>query len=170
MAPRNSINGASATLRGSGTSADRRAASVRTSRTPALITRALDTLGWWATPLAVAVVVAAFVLTYYPVARVQYRETREEARLRSELDALTQRNVRLRRQVATLRTPEGVEDYARSRLGLVKPGEHVVVVTEGAKTLAPSALAVAPRIDSDEAIEAPSGPWTAFLDRVFGVQ
>jgi cell division protein FtsL len=120
--------------------------------------------------VVVVAVVTAFVLTYYPVAKVQYRETREEARLQSELNALKQRNARLRRQVATLRTPEGVEDFARSRLGLVKPGEHVVVVTEGTKTLAPSALAVAPRIDSDEALEAPSGPWTAFLDRVFGVQ
>lgn len=115
---------------------------------------------------------AVFGWAYYPVARVQYRETRERARLEAELDAIKSRNARLGREVERLKTPEGVEDYARSQLGLVKEGENVVVVVDGETT--PTQLAMAApgvsRIDSDETTVAPAGPWTAFLDLVFGVQ
>ncbi len=121
-------------------------------------------------PAAVIAVLAVFAWTYYPVARVQYRETREEARLASELNSLKQRNERLRHQVARLKTPEGVEDYARSQLGLVKQGENVVVVVDGNEAKEASQALAAPRIDSDETTVAPAGPWTAFLDLVFGVQ
>ena len=125
---------------------------------------------WWLAPLAVTLVVAVFVATYYPVARVQYRETREEARLAAELAVLQSRNARLRKQVAWLRTPEGVEDYARTELGLVKRGEQVGVVRgiEGSEIA--SAGPGAPVIDSDRVPEEPPGQWTAFLDFVFNVQ
>lgn len=114
-------------------------------------------------------VLAVFAWTYYPVVRVQYRETREQARLTAELEALQARNDRLRDQVERLKTPEGVEDYARSQLGLVKKGEHrIVVVTEG--NAAATEDKSAPRIDSDETTVGPIGPWTAFLDLVFGVE
>jgi uncharacterized protein YlxW (UPF0749 family) len=111
-----------------------------------------------------------FAWTYYPVVRVQYRETREQARLSAELQTLQARNERLRKQVERLKTPEGVEDYARSQLGLVKKGEHrVVVVDRNSGARAPAQPAVL-RIDSDETTAAPVGPWTAFLDLVFGVE
>lgn len=114
------------------------------------------------------VALAIFGWAYYPVARVQYRETRERARLAAELESLKARNDRLRQQVDRLRTPEGVEDYARSQLGLVRKGENVVVVVDGdEKTRAEPAT---PRIDSVETTAGPAGPWTAFLDLVFGVR
>ena len=116
--------------------------------------------------------VALFVAGYYPVARVQYRETRERARLQAEYDALTARNQRLSTEVARLKTPEGVEDYARSQLGMVKSGEHVVVVVDGStKPSEIPTLGALPELDtSSETTEAPRGPWTAFLDSVFNVQ
>ncbi len=125
---------------------------------------------WWALPVAVVVLLAAFAWSYYPVARVQYRETREKARLEAELSALQARNSRLRAEVARLRTPEGVEDYARSQLGLVKRGESVAMVVDGNEAAKASAALAVPQIDGDEAVEGPVGPWTAFLDIVFGVQ
>lgn len=112
--------------------------------------------------------VVVFVWTYYPVVRVQYRETREQARLASELRTLQARNDRLREQVDLLKTPEGVEDYARSQLGLVKKGERVVVVVDGATRA--GAADRQPCIDSDETTCQPAGPWTGFLDLVFGVE
>ncbi len=121
-------------------------------------------------PATVVALLAVFAWTYYPVARVQYRETREKARLSSELASLQARNDRLRKQVDRLRTPEGVEDYARSQLGLVKKGENVVVVVDGNTAAEASAALAAPEIDSAHAAEQPAGPWTAFLDLVFGVQ
>ena len=88
---------------------------------------------WWLLPLVVLAVLAFFVAVYYPVARVQYRETRQRTLLQAELDATRARNDRLRTAVDRLRTPEGVEDYARLQLGLVKKGEHQVVVVDGSE-------------------------------------
>lgn len=121
-------------------------------------------------PATIAVMLAVFAWTYYPVARVQYRETREKARLAAELESLQARNARLREQVDKLKTPEGVEDYARSQLGLVKRGEKVAVVVDGNEAAEASAALAAPEIDSARVAIAPVGPWTAFLDLVFGAQ
>lgn len=125
---------------------------------------------WWALPLSITLAISAFVWTYYPVAQVQYRETREKARLQSELDALKARNRRLGTQVASLQTPEGVEDYARTQLGMVRRGEHVVVVVDGAESRATTVAEVLPQLDSDEELVAPPGRWTGFLDLIFGVR
>jgi len=126
---------------------------------------------WWMLPIVILAVFAFFVATYYPVARVQYRETRERVRLEAELQALKARNARLSAAVDRLKTPEGVEDYARLQLGMVKKGEHVAVVIDGDETTQ-SALAAppTPRVDSEEAAAPPVGPWTAFLDVVFAVE
>jgi hypothetical protein len=107
---------------------------------------------------------------YYPVMRVQYREAREKARLVAELETIQARNDRLREQVDRLKTPAGVEDYARSQLGLVKKGESVVVVVDEDKPADNTGVNAAPVIDSAETTTSPAGPWTAFLDLVFGVQ
>jgi len=112
---------------------------------------------------------AVFIATYYPVAKVQYRETRERARLRAELEGVRARNDRLSREVARLKTPEGVEDYARVQLGLVKAGEHVgVVVDESQAEPATITVPANLELDSEETVVPPVGPWTAFLDSVFG--
>jgi len=127
---------------------------------------------WWLLPLLVVAVAAIFVVTYYPLARVQYQETRHRAALQAELNSLNVRNGRLSADVARLKTPEGVEDYARSQLGMVKRGEHVVVVTEGASQPS-TATTAAPTEQPDSGTEttsAPTGPWTAFLDAFFKVQ
>jgi len=182
MTPRNTQLGASAAARkapvrrvaGAGSSA-RTPAKKKPSpgaKTPPRPKRDASWFRWWLLPIFIVAAVAIFVVTYYPVARVQYRETRERARLQAEYDALTTRNQRLATEVARLKTPEGVEDYARSQLGMVKAGEHVVVVVDG--TAKPSMMPSAgspPELDSSgETTSAPSGPWTAFLDSVFSAQ
>lgn len=125
-------------------------------------------------PAALMAAIGLFAWTYYPVARVQYRETREVARLQAELDSLQARNARLSKQVERLKTPEGVEDYARTQLGLVKAGENVVVVVDESRSVPPTQLAMSmaarPMIDSDETTTGPVGPWTGFLDFLFGVE
>ncbi len=121
-------------------------------------------------PAALTALVGLFVWSYYPVAAVQYRETRACAQLSAELASLQARNARLSKQVDRLKTPAGVEDYARSQLGMVKKGENVVVVVDGQKPATTAAYTTAPRIDSGEMTATVDGPWTAFLDLVFGVQ
>ncbi len=120
-------------------------------------------------PLVILLVVTVFVFTYYPVARVQYREARDLARLENEFAALEARNVRLSKEVERLRTPEGVEDYARTRLGLVKRGESIAVVQGLPESMQPS-KAKRPRIDSDYTPTGSDDQWTALLDFVFQVQ
>ena len=185
MTPRNTQPGAKANARKAAASRGARAASpLRTpkpssakasTKKPAVKAKASIVGGswrWWLLPIVVIATVGVFIGAYYPVAKVQYRETRERDSLRAELDSLQSRNGRLRTQVARLKTPEGVEDYARSQLGMVKQGEHVVVMLDGSKPEpAQSASATTPpRLETDEATVAPAGPWTAFLDSVFGVQ
>lgn len=187
MAPRKTHNGASAATRRTPTRGGVRASSAsrtstspkprpaarpkaRTSSAKKSKRRSADPGRWWTLPAAVVVVLVVFAWSYYPVVRVQYRETREQARLAAELKGLQERNERLRDSVDRLRTPEGVEDYARSQLGLVKKGEHRVVVVTDGKAQASSAPANTLRIDSDETTATPIGPWTAFLDLVFGVE
>ena len=125
---------------------------------------------WWLLPLVVLGVAGLFIGAYYPVARVEYRETREKSALQAELGAIQARNARLRTEVSRLKTPEGVEDYARVRLGMVRKGEHVVVVVDGTEPAQSVIASGPPEIDSQEAAKPPVGPWTAFLDAFFGVQ
>lgn len=121
-------------------------------------------------PLLVVALLIAFTWTYYPVAQVQYRETREKQRLQAELASLRARNDRLHASVDKLQTPEGVEDYARSQLGMAKKGEHVLVVLDGTKQVPTSTPLSRAPIDSDEVKTPQAGPWTAFLDAVFRVR
>jgi uncharacterized membrane-anchored protein YhcB (DUF1043 family) len=121
-------------------------------------------------PIVIVGVIGLFIGAYYPVARVEYRETRQKAALQAQLTAIQARNGRLRAQVARLKTPEGVQDYALLRLGMAKKGEHVVIVNDGTEPTQSALAASIPDIDSQEAPKPPAGPWTAFLDAFFGVQ
>lgn len=178
MKPRNTKHGASANAQRAPKGADR-SVSFATKPSPkakkhpsgSAKKQQLFVPRWWMLPIVILALLAFFVATYYPVARVQYRETRERVRLEAELQALKARNARLRAAVDRLKTPEGVEDYARLQLGMVKKGEHVAVVIDGDETTQ-SALAApsTSRIDSEEAAAPPVGPWTAFLDVVFAVE
>lgn len=119
------------------------------------------------------IVVAAFMALNYDVARVRYREYRERECLEQELAALEQRNGRLSADVERLKTPEGVEDYARTELGLVRSGEQVGVVVRDGEVLTPESsdsanVSAAP--EGGRAAQVPDGPWTAFLDTVFGLR
>ncbi|MGV8082099.1 MAG: septum formation initiator family protein [Coriobacteriia bacterium] len=126
----------------------------------------------WLLPLVSAGLVIAFIVTCYPVARVQYREVRRKAQLEAQLTALQERNDRLRQQVASLETTAGVEDYARSQLGMVKAGEHAVIVTDSSGSVPTSTISPSAKRDIDCAPVAtePTGAWTAFLDFVFQVK
>jgi len=123
--------------------------------------------------MLVVVVLVALGLTlwgFYPVARVQYREERDYAQLRAEYASIQERNVRLGKQVATLQTASGIEDRARESLGLVKRGEHSIVVVDKSQPATGSAASKVPNVDIEEPVKAPRGPWTPVLDFVFGVR
>jgi len=120
--------------------------------------------------LVVLVAVGLTLWGFYPVARVQYREERDYAQLRAEYASIQARNVRLGKEVATLQTASGIEDRARDRLGLVKRGEHSIIVLDKSRPATQTADWEPPKVDVEEPVEAPSGPWTPVLDFVFGVR
>jgi cell division protein FtsL len=110
-------------------------------------------------------VAAALVWAVYPAVRVQSETSRRVAGLQAEYDTLRKRNVRLRAQVADLKTPEGVERAAREDLGLVLPGENVYVVVPSAAASVP-ADADGPGTGPGPGV--PDDPLTALLDALFG--
>ncbi len=123
----------------------------------------------WVVPVSIAVIVIIAAWSFYPVARMQYREERAKQRLEAELTSLKTRNAKLRAEVDRLKTPEGVEEAARENLGLVKQGENLYVVldeeqTESTNTAAPD---TAPTTAS---IEGEGSGWQRALDMVFGFE
>lgn len=58
---------------------------------------------------------------------------------RNQLERLEQENLRLKQNLEFARTPEFVEREARDKLGLAKPGEVVVILTQPQATPASQA-------------------------------
>jgi cell division protein FtsB len=112
----------------------------------------------------VIALLAVTIWSFYPVARLQYSEAREKARLERELAGLQDRNAELRAQVDRLKTPEGVEQVARESLGMVKDGEHVYVVTNllDEPTGTPAGCA--------SIVEPPPTFSQTVLDSIFGIE
>lgn len=83
-------------------------------------------------PLAVFIVVAgcfiAAGIMLFPTARQFYIETREQARLQAEYDALSARNQAIESRLEYLKTDEGIEDVAHKELGWVYDGQVAGVV------------------------------------------
>lgn len=117
-------------------------------------------------PLGIVIALVVSAWSFYPVARLQYAEEREQARLEAELEGLKDRNAELREQVDRLKTPEGVEEVARESLGMVKEGENLVVVVDGTESQA------APVTEPDtSAIPEPEpSTWQRVLDSLFGIE
>lgn len=107
--------------------------------------------------------------SFYPVARMQYREEREKQRLEAELDSLKERNSKLRAEVDRLKTPEGVEEVARENLGLVKQGENLYVVVDGDEGEATTTATPDTAPTSADIKTADSG-WQRVLDMLFGFE
>lgn len=103
--------------------------------------------------------------TFYTPLKIQYQESREQARLEAELEQLKERNENLSAQVERLRTPEGVEEVARETLGMVKEGEHAYIVLDPSEETSVAASVEQP---ADEAY--PGTLWNQLLDLVFGVR
>ena len=86
-----------------------------------------------------AAVIALLVLGIYALSilarqqSAEYHAKQQEIReLDRKLEITSENVLRLEREKERMRTPQGVEDAARSRLGMVRPGEVVYVVNEHA--------------------------------------
>lgn len=97
-------------------------------KTPSRARSRVRALPWRYLPVAIVAVVAILGWTLYPVVRLSYRQSRERVKLEQQLADIEKRNEVLKHEVARLKTPAGVEDAARDRLGFVKKGEHMYIV------------------------------------------
>lgn len=77
--------------------------------------------------LLLLMVAAVLALSINP-ARELWRQWQEMRRLEADLGTLRTENEKLRRELERLKTDAYIEQEARARLGLVKPGERAYVI------------------------------------------
>lgn len=122
-------------------------------------------------PLAVFVVVlGCFVVALamlFPPARQYYIETREQARLQAEYDALSARNQAIESHLEYLKTDEGIEDVAHKELGWVHDGQVAGVVQGLDSSGATAGQALIAQVKSGS-VPAPETWYSPVLDTVFG--
>ena len=118
----------------------------------------------FAAVLVVPLLLYALVATGQKAA-ANYRLNQEADGLRSEIVALRAENLQLQHDLEQARTDQAIETIAREQLGLVKPGDHpLVLVTppqQGAAAPAPAAAATTPT-------PPPTPAWRQWWDYFFG--
>jgi cell division protein DivIC len=120
--------------------------------------------------LRLAAVLAVPLLLYALVATGQkaldnYRLNQEADALRAEVVELRSENVQLQQQIEDARSDAAIEVIAREQLGLVRPGDHpLIVAQDGTAVTAAAASTPAPAPPP-----APTPPtWRQWLDLFFG--
>jgi cell division protein FtsL len=117
--------------------------------------------------LRIAAVLVVPLLLYALVATGQkaadnYRLNREADALRTEIVGLRAENLELQHQIEVARTDTAIETLAREQLGLVRPGDHPVVIVAQATQPARAA-------GSTPAASPPPRPiWQQWWDYFFG--
>jgi len=87
--------------------------------------------------LAVPLLLYALVMTGQK-ALENYQLNQQADGLRSQIQGLRAQNVELQQQIQQARTDAAIEAIARERLGLIKPGDHPLVLISDGSTPAPS--------------------------------
>jgi cell division protein FtsB len=121
--------------------------------------------------LRLAAVLAVPLLLYALVATGQkavdnYSLNQQADALRAELGGLRAQNLELQQDIEQARTDAAIETIAREQLGLIKPGDHpiVLVAANGAPVAAATSQRVPPAAPAPE-----SRPtWRQWWDYLFG--
>jgi cell division protein FtsB len=119
--------------------------------------------------LRLAAVLAVPVVLYALVATGQkaldnYRLNQEAETLRAEVVALRADNIDLQKQIELARGDAAIEAIARTQLGLVKPGDHPIVVASDPPSAVTPERQPPP---ASPAVEAPP-PWRQWFNLFFG--
>jgi cell division protein FtsB len=134
--------------------------------------------------LRVAAVLSVPLLLYVLVATGQkalenYRLNQQADALRVEIVNLRAQNIQLQKDIERARTDTAIETIAREQLGLIKPGDHAVVVADSTDTRSANAPSPPTRSSSASAgrlagTDQPSAPpaarpvWREWWDYFFG--
>jgi cell division protein FtsL len=118
--------------------------------------------------LRLAAIVTVPLLLYALVAIGQkavenYQLNQQADALRVEIANLRTRNIQLQQQIEEARTDSAIETIAREQLGLIKPGDHPVVVVAQQTQPGPQ-----PAPSSPSPPPAPKPTWRQWWDYLFG--
>ena len=118
--------------------------------------------------LRLAAVLAVPLLLYALVATGQkavenYQLNQQADALRAEVVNLRSHNVELQQQIEQARSDTAIETIAREQLGLIKQGDHAVVVVAQSARATQQTAAPAPA-----PTPAPKPTWRQWLDYLFG--
>jgi cell division protein FtsL len=121
--------------------------------------------------LRLAAVLAVPLLLYALVATGQkavenYQLNQQADALRAEVVSLRARNIDLQQQIEQARTDTAIETIAREQLGLIKPGDHPVVIVsqDGAPARGPNLSQGTPEAPAPEV----RPTWRQWWDYFFG--
>jgi cell division protein FtsB len=119
--------------------------------------------------LRLAAVLAVPVVLYALVATGQkaldnYRLNQEVDALRAEVVVLRTDNIGLQKQIELARGDAAIEAIARTQLGLIKPGDHPIVVASDAPSAVAPARQPTPAAPAAEALP----PWRQWFNLFFG--
>jgi cell division protein FtsL len=121
--------------------------------------------------LRLAAVLAVPLLLYALVATGQkaidnYQLNQQADGLRAQVVSLRAQNLQLQQDIEQARTDSAIETIAREQLGLIKPGDHpVVLVTQSGRTApAPAAQSAAQPAPAQDL----RPPWRQWWDYLFG--
>lgn len=122
---------------------------------------------WVLVPLGVILVLAVAAWTYYRPLQIWYVQAREERVLAARLEAVQQYNDSLRKEIASLETTAGVEEYARKSLNLSYAGDNTVIILQDGEPVTEERGSRDTELARLNDAPDPFGPWTTFLDRLF---
>jgi cell division protein FtsB len=119
-------------------------------------------------PLRLAAVLAVPLLLYALVATGQkavenYQLNQQADGLRSDIADLRAQNLQLQRDIEAARTDAAIETLAREQLGLIRPGDHPLVLISQPSPSVAQAAAQPPTPMPD-----PRPPWRQWWDYFFG--
>ena len=118
--------------------------------------------------LAVTFVLVFAVFMIFPPCQSLYNQTRQLQQLQAEYDELVAYNQQIQGQIDYLNSDEGIEDYARSELGLIRSDEQVATV-EGVESSADeSSASDVGAVPASGSVKAPDTWYSGVLDVVFG--
>jgi cell division protein FtsL len=121
-----------------------------------------------ASVLAVPLLLYALVMTGQKAVE-NYQLNQQADALRAQIVDLRGQNVQLQQQIEDARTDTAIETIAREQLGLVKPGDHpLVVVSDGSAPAASAAQSSETTAQPAAAPPAPDPTWRQWFDYFLG--
>ena len=112
--------------------------------------------------LVVPLLLYALVMTGQKAVE-NYQLNQQADALRAQIAGLRTQNVQLQQEIEQARTDVAIETIARERLGLIKPGDHpLVLISDGSPPALPSAAT------QPQPATAPEPTWRQWWNYFFG--